>query len=430
MKNFISSSRAADSFDPVTATDRVTVIDALRGFALFGVLTANLYAFSLYYFLHDVPDPVLPMETADNVAVFIKYTFMEGKFYSIFSLLFGIGFAIQLQRAKIRKANGPSFFRRRLLILLGIGLVHLYLIWPGDILVLYALLGFFLLIFRGMTDAALLRWTIGLLLLPVLFYIPLLVNPRFSPATPLYTIGVTLMNSFSPGTTGPAASYMDGSWREFITANAIGPVFRYAGLLFEYRPFKVLAMFILGLWLGRHILPLNLDIVAPLLRRIALWGFGVGIPANVALAILSMHRPEAGTVAGFAKTVVYALGVVPLALAYVSLFGLLWRRTAWRTVLSLLVPAGRMALTNYLMQSLIGISLFYGIGLGWGGKVGPALLWPLAVLIYTLQLLLSHYWLRFYQFGPMEWLWRSLTYRSFQQMRIQPPATAKKEVVR
>jgi uncharacterized protein len=121
-------------------------------------------------------------------------------------------------------------------------------------------------------------------------------------------------------------------------------------------------------------------------------------------------------VAGLVGTVSYALGVVPLALAYASGFVLLWTDPRWQGRLTVLAPMGRMALTNYLMQTIIAIAIFYGIGLGWG-HTSMVVIEAVAVAVFTTQVLWSHWWLRRFQFGPMEWLWRSLTYGRAMPMR-------------
>jgi len=112
------------------------------------------------------------------------------------------------------------------------------------------------------------------------------------------------------------------------------------------------------------------------------------------------------------------------ALAYAAGFALLWARPGWRRWLTAPAPAGRMALTNYLAQSFVAMGLFYGVGLGWGGQVGPTLLVPLALIVFAAQVQLSALWLRHYRYGPAEWLWRSLTYGQRQPMRVPVPMPA------
>jgi uncharacterized protein len=119
------------------------------------------------------------------------------------------------------------------------------------------------------------------------------------------------------------------------------------------------------------------------------------------------------------ETVAYSLGVAPLALAYAAGIALLWQRDWWQRRLTTVAPAGRMALTHYLLQTVIAIALFYGIGFGWTGKVGPVLVVVLAVVVFGAQVQLSALWLRHFRYGPVEWLWRSLTYGKRPPMRLR-----------
>ncbi len=145
-----------------------------------------------------------------------------------------------------------------------------------------------------------------------------------------------------------------------------------------------------------------------------MWGLPIGLAGNALHAtMLPATEPSIG------RDLVYALGVVPLAMSYVAAFSLLWMYPRARKVLGIFVPAGRAALTVYLSQSLICIALFYGIGLGFGGQVGPTLFVPIAIAIFAAQVLMSIVWLKHFRFGPVEWLWRSLTYG-----RRQPLARA------
>jgi len=350
---------------------------------------------------------------------------IDGKFYSLFSLLFGIGFTIQMRRAEA--AGDPELrrFRRRLWILFAIGLVHLCLVWRGDILAFYALVGFLLIRFRHVSDRKLLRWVAALLVIPVIAYLPywalgggmkaVFVTPAVLFWAPAMLVGKAV--GLAPMA---APDLVHGGWRAFGQELATGPFMRYAALLFEWRLCKVLAMFLLGLWAGRRRLWEDLDAARPLLRRVALWGLGIGLPANLAMAAIgSADDYYLGNTRGLIHTILYALGVTPLGLGYASLFGLAWTSARGRAVLGVLAPVGRMALTSYLTQSIIGIVLFYDIGFGLGGRVGPALLWPLAAVILAAQTAFSTVWLRRYRFGPAEWVWRSLTYRAHQPMRIE-----------
>lgn len=426
----------AEPAGPVTASERVAVLDALRGIALFGVCVANLIAVLSLYGVPGAPDPAtLPTAATDPAAEFLMHVLVEGKFYSLFSLLFGIGFAVQLQRAEAR-GEGVSRYVRRLLVLFGIGLAHILLVWPGDILALYALVGLLLVLLRRLSDRALLVTAAVLLLVPVADYAAYwLTDGAWAPAEPFFDaaqrMGRARLRPLLPGQGGAIAAALSEDWQVLFVRNQVGLIRRMGSLIEQVRPAKVLAMFLIGLWVGRRSLFRDLDAAAPLLRRVALVGLGVGLPLNVLLAwlmeqdVLYGPRPDfAASPLGLVQTLAYALGVAPLALGFAASFALAWRAPRGRRAGGLLAPAGRMALTNYLTQTVIAIALFYGVGLGLAGTVGPTLLWPLAAVIIAVQATTSAVWLRRFRFGPVEWLWRSLTYGRAQPMRLAPPAPA------
>ncbi|MDO7847543.1 DUF418 domain-containing protein [Hymenobacter sp. M29] len=425
MDNTATQSAAA----PLEESDRSDLLDALRGFALFGVCLANLFtSFSLWGETGAPAPASLATAATDPAAAFLIRALIDGKFYSLFSLLFGIGFAVQLQRSQARGDAKLGTYRRRLWVLLGIGLAHSLLIWSGDILAFYALAGLLLVRLRGISDRALLRWVVVLLLLPIplwaIFWLGggWKASVPLTPGLPFYAIGGAIAESMKMTTFYQAVA--TENWGTYLRILQGSIFFRYGGLLFQWRICKVLAMFLLGLWVGRHQIFRSPAAHLPLLRRVAGWGLALGLPASLLSAYLNAGSAyDNGEALGLAHAGLYALGVGPLALAFAALFALAWLGRG-RAVLRQLAPMGRMALTCYLTQSLIGVFLFYGIGLGWMGHVGPTLLWPLAVAIIAAQLLACRWWLARFRFGPVEWLWRSLTYRQWQPLRRATPLVA------
>lgn len=396
-------------------------MDVLRGFALFGILVINLGGLSFYWMLSAAQKAQLPTGSIDPVANFLRHLVFEGKFWTLFSLLFGIGFAVQLVRAERRPGAFLPLFRRRLLVLAAIGAVHMSLVWDGDILFLYAMMGFLLLPFRGRSDRALLAWAAGLTLLPVLLQAAVAASGgTLDPGGPFKELARRIDASFGhgPDTAWPAL-LREGGWRAHLEYVIPGAPYRIADLLSSHRLPKVLAMFLVGYVAGRRLMSDGIEPYRTLLRRVLMWGLAIGVPLNVAMTYFTTHdlawKP---TAAGVLHAVTYALGVAPLAFAYAAGIVLLYLAPRWRRRLEVIGPVGRMALTNYLLQSIVGILLFYGIGLGLGGRVGPALWFPIALGVFALQVALSHWWLARFRFGPMEWVWRSLTYGVRQPMRV------------
>jgi len=409
---------------PLPPAERVELLDALRGFALLGILVMNLLAFSGYYELKMAGNlATLPTYAADRIVHLMLAAFAEGKFYSLFSLLFGIGFAVQMLRAEQRGDDFVARYRRRLALLVAIGMVHLCVIWAGDILVLYALLGFLLLPLRRYGDRSLLIGAAALIAAPVLLRAVVIASGgALDPGAPVLALGERVDSAlFGPGAGTPFISFVaPGGWLELAKYNLGGPIWRFGEILEEGRAFKVLGMFLVGFVAARRALYSDLEGNRRLLRRVLIAGLALGLPGSLLFAWLSVGvEVEFLSALGLAETAAYAVGIAPLALAYAAGFALLWTRPAWRRVLRLPAPAGRMALSNYLSQSLVGIGLFYGVGLGLGGQVGPTLIVPLALLAFAVQVQLSMLWLRRYRYGPAEWLWRSLTYGERQPMRIR-----------
>src|SRR5205085_8374032 len=224
------------------------VLDVLRGLAVCGILIGNMQWFSGYGMMPASLARQSPL--IDQVTRFLVHFFVEGKFYSIFSFLFGFGFALQIARATERGDTKASLFKRRLFWLLVIGLLHAYLLWAGDILSIYALMGFLLILFRRKTDGALLKWTLILIVIPVLTYILLyILFIAFVPPETLAKLDAAQIDMWNDSISRvPQSSYL-----QIITGyNLHYIVGRYASLILEMRLPKILAMFLLGLYAYRR----------------------------------------------------------------------------------------------------------------------------------------------------------------------------------
>jgi uncharacterized protein len=371
--------------------------------AVGGILFANVLVFFGLVFLSPERAAAFPTAAADHVAELLERVFVEGKFYSVFSLLFGIGFGMQLARGG--EAALPRF-RRRLRILLAIGAVHALLIWAGDILMLYALLGFAMPWFARQPDRALLRWTVILLAMPTGLYLV---------ALAIWTLigaGVTATGSsvdIPPNILAIFEAVGTGGLKDAFIGNLVFLAGRWADLFATMRFPKVLGMFVLGLWTVRTGLALSPAGHRDVLVRWSLLGWGIGLPANVVAAWAFEHwpylPPSAGGLLGVAMQ---AVGIPLLALGYAATVSLVV--VDGRPIVSVFAPLGRMALTNYLMHSVICVVLSYGFGFALWWRIGAARAMGIAAVIVALQIPLSALWLSRFRFGPVEWIWRRLTY--------------------
>jgi uncharacterized protein len=398
------------------ATQRTTLLDALRGFALFGVVWSNYAFLSSWVFLSPEEQAALPGALWDAALGPFHDILIDGKFYSIFSLLFGIGFVFFLDKG----GSGQARFLRRMLLLLLIGWLHLRFLWAGDILSLYALLGLLLPLFRRVGDRALLIIATVLLLSPIAVDTArVLTSDAFYPAAPIAVL-LDAADAKHGSLWQVLASVPDGGWAEFTTSCERSWLFRVWIIVDSNRPQKVLALFLIGLWIARRKLFADPAQHRMLLKRVTVAGFAIGLPFCVLNWYSLNYLPRLPEAQGLVNTISYAFGVVPLALAYAAGFALLWTTPSWQQRFLVLAPMGRMALTNYLMQTVLAIIIFYGIGLGWGARVSMVGYEGIALGVFILQVLWSHWWLKRFHFGPMEWLWRSLTYGKVMVMRKKP----------
>jgi uncharacterized protein len=397
---------------PINLAERADILDVLRGFALVGVLLDNLFAFSGWGFFTQAVRESLPTWPADGILGMLELTFVHGKFYSLFSLLFGIGFAIILLRNEQKGINPLKIFYRRLFILMLIGFAHCLLVWEGDILLLYALIGFLLPLFRKCSDRALLTWAVILIASPILIDgAKILFEFKTGAFLESIAAGVDKRNGMPADDSWRQFLFKEGSgWEEWRAWQASGIYYRYAYIIESNRIPKVLGMFLLGFYVGRKMIYANLEMFRDMLRKLRRWGFIIGIPASLAMAYFEIDEKGIPNPYGLFDTVSYALGVVPLSLAYAASLSLWWLKKKGQTRWKVLAPMGRMALTNYLLQTMIAIFIYYGVGLGLGGNIGPSVFFPLGLAVYALQVLFSHLWLRYFNYGLFEWIWRQLTY--------------------
>jgi uncharacterized protein len=400
----MSPAESISPIGPVQPAERIQVLDVLRGMALFGIIASNMRGFNgplAAYFDHSL----MWQEPANRVTQILIDLFISGKFITLFSFLFGIGFAVMMDRAQARGLASQRFYLRRLGVLLLMGILHMYLIWWGDILMPYALMGFLLYLFRRKSQKTILIWSLAMYAWPWLTGGAFLIAsaagapvPQPPPATPAEIQRLIQV-------------YSTGAYAEIFSERLKDNI---AGLFFIlfYSP-RLLGIFLFGLWVYRQGIVRNLAAHRELLKRCQWWGLAVGLALNgVVVAIAEIWHPDpmGATPLGYAHQFVGGLGIPVLSLFYASTVALLFQREHWATRLRPFGAVGRLALTNYLMQSVICTTLYYSYGFGLYGKVGPLAGLAPTVLIYAAQVVFSVWWVERFAFGPMEWVWRKLTY--------------------
>ena len=355
---------------PLPQRDRYTPIDILRGLSLYGVLLVNLLTlFRVSLFTHILGEDT-PSDAPGRLIAMLVAALLEFKAVTLFSFLFGVGVAIQAERAR----NHKAFLLRRFLILLAIGLVHLLLIWNGDILTLYAICGILLIPTLRLSNTAGSIVAAAFIIVPYFVPIPL----AFPTSDVVKAHALQATHIYSQG--GFSQIFMF-RWHE--TSVFIAP------LLIYILP-RTLGLMLLGIAAWRSGL---------LTARRDLW-LPIGVLAGtIGLVGILLHND---------------LLQIPLAFAYAAAV-LLWNpRARW------IAAGGQMALTNYLTQSVVFCTAFYGFGLGLFGRLEVVPTAIAGTAFYFAQLMFSRWWLQRFHFGPIEWFWRSLTYGRRQPFRRHP----------
>ena len=406
------------STSPLQTNERATILDALRGFALLGICMANAGYFSLYIFKDPLAMAAMSTATIDRWLGWFHFAFIDGKFYSLFSLLFGIGFSIIFLRNKNEGRNGLAVFYRRMFILLIFGISHSLLIWDGDILFFYAVVGMLLPLFRNSSNKTLLILAVVLLGSPLLFdMLKVVSNGKWNISKPFLQQALALDKEAGIDNKNVSTWLITHtSYSDLLAWLQSGTWWSWQLRMDSKRIPKVLAMFLLGLYVERNNIFRQLEQYKPLLKRVQVVGFALGVPAGIAHAFFEFDHKSLPSAMGLWDTASYSLNVVPLSLAYTSTFALWYNDRKMKKLFDVFKPAGRMALTNYIMQSIICVLLYHGIGFGLGSKVGPAVFIPLAVVIFIIQIMYSYIWFRYFNYGPLEWIWRMLTYGKYLPM--------------
>ncbi len=423
---------------PVTEPERVDSVDTLRGVALLGILVMNIYFFALPGAVYFNPRAWGGAEGINLWTWVVTHVFFQQKFMSIFSMLFGAGIILMFERAERRGSPFGRIWFRRVFWLLMIGLVHAYIFWYGDILFSYAVCGFFIYFFRRLSPRTLV--IIGIILMLV--------------AIPLSS-GIGLFVGFMRDTAAEAErleaagedldvmqrSMLD-SWGEMKNEHYPTPeqlqeeVDLYGagtyGEIFADRFPAVISMQLFAGLISVYWLVTGLMLIGMALMKSGVFsakrsyrfyivmvccGYGFGLP----LAILSVWKLMAHN---FDVIYIFTYGghynyvaALPVALGHVGLVMLACKAGLFTALRLRLAAVGRMALTNYLMHTLICIFIFYSHGLGLFGRIDRFLLMGVVLAIWILQLAICRPWLERFRFGPAEWLWRSMTYRKLQPFR-------------
>jgi uncharacterized protein len=407
---------------PTPSGERNPVIDILRGFAVFGILLVNFPGAE-----------AARVGVIDDTVKKLLSLFVSGKFYTTFSFLFGLGFALQLLRAEAVGRRIVPVYIRRMIALFLIGFAHAVLIWPGDVLLVYAIMGLFLIPLRKLSARVLLPLAAVVLAgeyfmmtveRPILFsdVIPRVADPELEQQAELQQ--ALVFNEGRDAGRRLQVAIRTGTWPEAVAARF--EVWRFSSrFVFRYLWISSFAMFLIGLCAGRYRVLRSPPVRSALIRRV-MW---TALPIWLILGLLTTYGQSLlgplyfkihWKLLGLAWVLHAPAGSLFYITAIVSLLAL-WPK--WISRLAPLAAVGRMPLTNYLLQSIAGTFLYYGYGLNLRIKLGFFSGFALTVALFAVQIVLSRWWMARFQFGPAEWLWRTMTYWHLQPIRRQAPAT-------
>lgn len=390
--------------------ERIATLDIVRGIAVMGIFSVNVIAFAMHEAAYFNPS-VYGGHSGIDLALWVANLIMvDGKMRTLFSMLFGASMLLVIDRAEMGGQDGWRVHWRRMAVLLAIGLFHYFAIWRGDILTLYAVAGFILYRFRHFETRRLVRWGIALTLFGMALFalasLGLYAEQADASANPL-----------APSTAEIAAdkALHLGPWSG-LTGHKLGDFGMLVGMTLFFLP-ETLGLMLFGMAAFRSGM-LTGAWSRDGYRHLALWGIAIGLASHVVLAWVDIAS-------GFSMPVMFAgfgAAVVPFrivqALGYAALIILLARPGGWLT--ERIAAVGRAAFTNYLGTSIIAAAVFYGWGGGLYGSASRAEAWLLVPLVWLVMLAWSRPWLDRYRYGPLEWLWRSLSRGAFQPMRRLP----------
>lgn len=393
---------------PTNKKTRIQLLDVYRGFAILGVFVVNIVIMNST-FLNQDEFALQWTATIDKVAEDILKLFFYTKFFPIFSLLFGLGISMQAIKLAEKKQLSFTFFARRMCILFLIGIFHIVFLWSGDVLHVYAIIGIGITMMLKRSNTFILVLSALFLIFPfynqVLEYIFGFIN--FQPETYLQGhTGVTVNQIIKTGT------YYEGLQLRISEYMANIP------MLFGFLVPVAISMFLLGVYIGKNKIYNSLhEFIQKIKKPMLIMALVTNIYRVLFLYVIvnqEVFRVEIYREL-FIKFMV--LSDIFMGLFYLWIIGWLWHNTSWKRVLKPLQYAGRMALTNYIMHSVVGLFLFSSVGLGWYETLRPSETLATAIIVFFVQIYLSKLWLRYFKFGPLEWIWRCFTYKKLLSIR-------------
>jgi len=399
---------------PIAPAERILSLDVLRGFAVLGILIMNIQSFSMIQAAYINPTAYGDLSGWNKWVWILSHIFASEKFMTLFSIMFGAGIVLLTQRIESKSLKSAGVHYRRSLWLLVIALVHAYCFWYGDILFVYSLSALLVYLFRKASPRKLL--IAGLIVISVASLIYIFFGWSI-PYWPPEALQQNMM-TWKPGAEAVAkeiAAYQ-GNWLDQMSFRVPASIFHETFLIFFYYGWRVVGLMLIGMAFFKWGI-----LSAQRSRRFYIWamvsGFGIGLPIVISGVMRNFAADWALEFSMFFGWQFNYWGSLLVAFGYIGAVMFFCQSGLLSWLMRLLANVGRMALSNYLIQTLICTILFYGHGFGLYGRVERTGQSMIIVSIWIFQIIFSWLWMRSFRFGPAEWLWRSLTYKKIQPLR-------------
>jgi uncharacterized protein len=398
---------------PVTESERIVSLDVLRGFAVLGILVMNMGAFSMPAAAYFDPTAYGDLSGLNGWVWRLTHVFADLKFMAIFSMLFGAGIILMAERSESRGQSGAGLHYRRMVWLIVFGLLHAHLLWYGDILYWYGMCGLVVYLFRNVRPGWLIGWgALSMAVASILLFSGGVTMPSW-PVGMVEQIVAELKPP--PEVTAAEVATYQGGWLQQMDARVPKALEMQTSTLLAWAAWRVsglmllgMALFKLGLFSAKRSPKVYSTLIAvALLVGVPLIAYG--IKRNFAMDWDATYFFWFGLQFNYWASILVSLGWVSVVM--------LACQVNLTTLTRPLAAVGRMAFTNYIMQTVICTTIFYGHGLGLFGQVERAPQLGIVVAVWAMQLIVSPIWLRHFTFGPLEWLWRSLIYLERQPFR-------------
>lgn len=399
---------------PVAATERIVSLDVLRGFAILGILVMNVQSFSMIDAAYLNPTAYGDLTGLNRLVWTLSHLFTDLKFISIFSMLFGAGIVLFASRLKAKGIAPAGVHYRRAFWLIVIGLAHGFLFWYGDILAAYGLVALIAYLFWKVRPIPLL--IVGLIVMSVASGLYLMAGMAVQYAPPEALEGIAHFWQPTSEMAAETIAAYRGSWITQMSQRAPAMAASVTLVFAMFHAWRTGGMMLIGMALFKWGV-LSAERSRRFYAILAAIGFALGFPL-IWIGIVRRFAVDWEIAYGFFTGSQYNYwGSMFVALGYVAVIMLIVKSGVLKRVARTLAAAGRMAFTNYLMQTLIMTTIFYGHGLGLYGRVERSHQILMVFAVWAFQLWFSTAWLRRFRFGPAEWLWRTLTYMRPQPMR-------------